>query len=222
MVDPIPIPGFSLGSILVNFASIVFWLLLIAMVLGVLFVLWRFLSYKHVVEVWEKKGDEITFFGDDSVKRDDKRGVAYMSFLRGKGFTFKNVKFPDAEYIYPKKVLGIVGFGTKMKLLLVNDELVPFKMRLGNPHGLVIDSMPSYQKQDFIQRYRAYEEKYKPDNSLALKIQLASIGLLVLAIIIVSFFSWQQNVEASNAIAGGLDSLGGIIKEANTLPVAPG
>jgi hypothetical protein len=168
----------------------------------------------HEVEFWEKKGDEIMYAGEDKARKINKSGVSFIGFLKNRSFPYQNVKFPDAECIYKKKL-----FGTKLKLLIINDELIPFKMRLGNPHNVVIDSMPAYQKIDYMQKLDLWNERYNNKGNSAAIIQLLGFGLLITAIIVWGFFQWQQNVEVAKAMGDGMNAMA---SAANNLAVASG
>lgn len=206
------VPLFSPGAIAVNALGILFWVVIIIMFVALFIVIWRVLKYNYVVEVWEKKGEEVTLLGDLKGKKTNKRGISYLEFMGKTGFTFSVIKFPDNKFHYPKKLLGLMTYGTKLKMLMVNDELIPFQMRLGNPHGLMMDAMPANQKMDFIQRFKSFDEKYQADPNRMAMIQLAGIGILVLGMIIMGFFYWQQNVEIAALMREGISTLAASIE----------
>lgn len=223
----VSVPVADVGGLLVTLVSIAFWVLLLVGLGVVFFIAYRFFRYRHTVEIFEKKGDELHFYGDDKADRVNKRGVSTVKFLYNKDFAFQQVKWPDNEYLYPKKFAGMITFGTKMKYLLINDELVPFRMKLGNPHAVVAESMPAFQKRDFIQRFKAIDEKYQADHTLAAKLAVAGIGIICVTIIIALFFFWQQNVSYAEQIGGLGERIADAAEkvaalQSNTVPSAPG
>lgn len=184
----------------------------------ILYILFKFLAYSVDIELWERKGEALVYAGDDRARRVNKKGVTYISFLKNRGAMFKHRQFPGAEYVYRKKL-----FGSKLKFLIVGDELLPMTVKLGNPQGLVAASMPTYQKIDYLQRMDNYQKEFENKDMNMQKTALI-IGVTFAGIILFGFFIiWQSNVataEATKALAGAVQA--GAAATANSIPAAVG
>ncbi len=208
----------NIQPVFINFLGVIMWIVVVAVIIGfvsvIVYFLMRFLSYSTDIEIWEQKGEEVTFFGDDKARRLSKKGVSYISFLKNKGDLFKNHFFPTAEYIYRKKL-----FGSKAKFLIIGDELVPAKIALGNP-SLVMNTMPAFQKIDYLQRMDKYEQDYKKSDNRAQMMTLV-VGVTLITLMLFGLFViWQSNIataEATKALAGAISQ--NVAAMSSTLPV---
>lgn len=204
------------GNIL-NIIVMVFVVLIFA---ALVYYLMRYLSYQTNVEIYEKKGKEIVHIGDDKVRRKKRDGVSYMVFLKNKDPLFKDRSFPKSDFLYRKKF-----FGTKLKLLIVDDELVPFKISLDDNNNLNSDAFSTAQKIDYLQRTKGYHDKYVNKDIRAQNIQLIIQVAFIGALLFGFFVIWQSNVataESNAALSSATQALANAITAQGTLPSSPG
>lgn len=169
--------------------------------------LMRFLSYSSDVELWERKGDKLEYFGDDKVRRIVKDGSAYMNFLKnGRDSRFKDHTYPDSKLLFRKKF-----FGTKFKALINNNEIIAFRLELTPETEKVITAggMPANRIYDNLQRNKAIVNRYKNNDNraqtIALVISVTLIGVLMFGLFVI----WQSNVvnaEAMQALASSINA----------------
>ncbi len=219
-IDDITNMSFLSGDSLIGVASVIvtvfFYVVIMAITAAALYWLFKLLAYSTDVEIWEVKGtNELAYYGDDKVRKVVKKGVTYMGFLKNRQEVFRAVKYPPSESLIRKK-----PFGTKVKLILENDDLRPTKIGYSKESkDLQIDPLPWHQRVEFIQRQERYEKDYEVKNDRAQRMALV-IGIALMTILMFGLFViWQSNVttaEATKALAGAVTAA--TTAAVNTLP----
>lgn len=182
------------------------------------------LRYRIDVEFYERKGKTCSYHSDDNARMVIKDGVSEILFLKNKGLIFKDHSFPSSEVIIKKRGLQ----RSKLKMLIDGDELTPMypDFTLSEEGARILDSIPSYHKEDFLHRAAKYHKKYKNSDDNTRKLIIAGYAGGAILMLFGLFVVWQSNVAASEAIGSGVSALTGAVQQlaaqsANTLPAGP-
>ena len=181
-------------------------------VAGVVMV-YRLFSYNTSCEFWQIKGNQAVYMGDDSGKKVTKKGVAYIKFLKRKGNPYDDNTYPPNEAVYKKGL-----FGSKIKFLLVNEELVPSVVTTSKTSKeLSLAGLTNTQKISYIQKMDRLNDTYKKQGDglqkTALVLSFAGIGLVAFGLFII----WQSN----EATAQATQALANAISAATAAPTLP-
>lgn len=202
------------------FTAIMFGVMIGIIGVGVWFLM-RYFNYNIEVELWEVKGEKLEYFGNDKARRKYEQGAAYLVFLSNRDERFKSVKFPASEYLYKKKL-----FGTKLKYIVKGDDIFPTRLTV-NPEemeALVAESMPSYQRVDYIQKLEKIDKDYHQGNKHKTLLTIAAVGGGAMIILVGLFVIWQSNVstaEANRALAAATQELAKSLYGGGTPQAAP-
>lgn len=201
---------------LVSGLFLVFIIVFIFLIIGIgLFFIIRLFRYNIEIELFENKAGNLEYFGMDKAKRQSKKGVSYIKFLKSKDDRFKSMIFPPSEFVYKKKL-----FGSKIKFIIDGDDVYADRIKYSEGAGLTANPMPPYMREDYLNRLEDIERSYGKSDNKALLITLGlgiTFGVIMIFGLIVI---WQSNVataEATRALASAITSY-----NVNSVPTAPG
>lgn len=212
----------GVGNALIPIVSGILKAVIIIAIMGVvaviLYLIGKFLSFIIDVEIWERKGTDLIYWGDDRAKKITKKGVSYLLFLKNRGEFFRDRVFPDSQFLYKKRM-----FGSKLKFLIDGDNFNPMIIKLSNPHGLVTDVVSASERISYMQRMDAYHDRFKGQGMSSAQKMVMVLGVTSIGVILFGLFViWQSNVataEATKALAGNIAAVAK--GAAQSLPIAP-